>query len=211
MKDEPPPGVTLAGTWQLDPQLSTDARQALKQLVPARKGRPAPGGSSADTGGPVDTGDQGPPSSAGPGGGGRGRAGSQFGSSSDANNFVPDITIQQSLLRGGDFLRIEQREGEFIIADGETTRSFVPGEKSVISVQTGVADQRSGWKGKEYWIDIKPQVGPRVTETLRLSDKGDHLIETIDVGSEGRVKRLHVTRVYKPTRDAPIAPLPGEN
>jgi hypothetical protein len=212
MSDEPPPGVTLAGNWQLDPHLSTDARQALKQLLPPpRKGRQPPN-PDADTSGPVDTGQQGPP---GPGGGGgRGRGGpgggSQFGSSPDTNNFIPDLSIQQSLLRGGDFLKIEQRDGEFVIADGETTRSFVPGEKSVVSVPSGVADQRSGWKGKEYWIELKPQVGPRVTEKLRRSDKGDQLIETIDVGSEGRVKALHVTRVYVPARDIPIT-LPGEN
>jgi hypothetical protein len=217
--DEPPPGVTLAGNWQLDTHLSTDPRQALKQLVPPRKGKPPPGGNGADTGAPVDTGEQGPPSTGGtggPGGGGGGRGGRggaggpQFTSSPDTNNFVPDITLQQSLLAGGEFLKIEQRDGEFVIANGENTRSFVPGEKSVISVPSGVADQRSGWKGKEYWIEIKPQVGPKVTEKLRLSDKGDQLIETIDVGSEGRVKPLHVTRVYVPARDIPIT-LPGEN
>jgi hypothetical protein len=207
VSDEAPPGVSLTGSWQLDAHLSTDSRQALKQLVPPRKGQHPPGSGGADSGGPVDTGDQGPP---GPPGGGRGGGGLSRQYGLDANDFPPDISLQASLLAGGDFLKIEQRPGELIIANGETTRSFVPGEKSVVSVPSGVADQQSGWKGKEYWIELKPQVGPRATEKLRLSDKGDQLIETIDVSSEGRVKALHVTRVYTPTGNIPIA-LPGEN
>jgi hypothetical protein len=210
LSDESPPGVNLAGSWQLDPHSSTDSRQALRQIVPVnRKRKPGSGGyagtegASSDSGGPQDTGEQGPPSG--------GRGGARFTQSGgSANNMPIDISLQQSLLSGGDFLKIEQQPNELVISDGETTRSFVPGEKSVVSVPTGVADQSSGWKGKEYWIEIKPQVGPRATEKLRLSDKGEQLIETIDVGSEGRVRRLHVVRVYTPSRGVPII-VPGEN
>jgi hypothetical protein len=210
LSDEPPPGVNLAGNWQLDPQASTDSRQALKQIVPPppKRKRQSPSGeggysTGGDSGGPQDTGEQGPPSG--------GRGGARFTQSGgDANNIPIDISLQQSLLTGGDYLKVEQRPNEFVISNGETTRSFVPGESSVVSVPSGVADQRTGWKGKEYWIEIKPQVGPRATEKLRLSDKGDQLIETIDVGSEGRVRKLHVTRVYTSTREVPIV-VPGEN
>jgi hypothetical protein len=206
LSDEPPAGVSLAGNWQLDPKLSTDSRAALRQLVPSNRKKSrssaSSGGTSPDSGQTVDTGEQGPPSGA------RGRAAAQqFGPDL---NFPPDISLQQSLLAGGDYLKIEQQESELVIWNGETTRSFVPGEKSVVSVPSGVADQRSGWKGKEYWIEIRPQVGPHVTEKLHLSDKGDQLIETIEVGSEGRVRPLHVTRVYTPTREIPAA-VPGEN
>jgi hypothetical protein len=198
VKDEPPPGVTLAGNWQLDTHLSTDTRTALRQLV--RPSHKRPQSDAAET---ADSGDQGPPSGAR-----GGRPVRQYGL--ESNDLPPDISLQLSLLAGGDFLKIEQRPEEFVIGNGETTRSFVPGEKSVVSVPSGVADQESGWKGKQYWIEIKPQVGPRVIERLHLSDKGDQLIETIDVSGEGRVKALHVTRVYNPTRDVPIV-LPGEN
>jgi hypothetical protein len=212
LSDEAPPGINLSGAWQLDPQLSTDSRQALQHLVQNRKGRPSSGagaggdvGAGPDTGGgPDEQGQQGPPS------GGRGYGGGPRVSQGGANDITVDTTLQQSMLRGGDYLQIEQRPSELVISNGDTTRTFVPGEKSVVSVPSGVADQRSGWKGKQYWIEIRPQVGPSVTEKLHLSDKGDQLIETIDVGSEGRVRRLHVTRVYTPTREVPTT-VPAEN
>ncbi len=206
LKDEPPAGVSLAGNWKLDPQLSTDARKALKQLIPPppHSARRSPDSVEGILAG--DTGDEGPPSS----GAGGGRRNAQFGGGG-TSEFTPDIQLQQSLLSGGDFLRVEQRPNEFVMSDGETTRSFVPGEKSVVSVPTGVADQSTGWKGNEYWIEIKPQVGPKVTEKLRHSDKGDQLIETIDVASEGRVRPLHVIRVYNPTQGGAPIVLPGEN
>ncbi len=214
LSDEPPPGVSLAGSWQLDPQLSTDSRKALAQILPPKRKRPRPTEEDeAQAGGPYDTGEQGPSGGPqGPQGGGRGQGGGAFGVGGQASdaNYTPDITFQQSLLAGGDYLRVQQRPDEFIISDGETTHSFVPGEQSVVSVPSGVADQSTGWKGKEYWIQIRPQVGPKATEKLHLSDKGDQLIETIDVGSEGRVKSLHVTRVYRPTRAIPLV-VPGEN
>jgi len=203
VKEEPPPGVTLAGNWQLDPRASTNIRQTLRQLV--RPGRKRPSSDTGlDTSGAGDNGGQGPPSSAR----GGGRSSRQYGY--DSTEIAPDISLQLSLLAGGDFLKIEQRPEELVIGNGETTRSFVPGERSVVSVPSGVADQRSGWKGKEYWIEIKPQVGPRAIEKLHLSDKGGQLIETIDVSAEGRVKALHVIRVYNPAREVPIV-LPGEN
>ncbi|HTX24567.1 MAG TPA: hypothetical protein VMD03_07920 [Steroidobacteraceae bacterium] len=205
LSDEAPPGVNLSGAWQLDPQLSTDSRQVLQHLVQKRKGRPPPDadeiGAGSDTGEGPD--EQGPP------GGGRG-----YGprvSQGGVNDLPVDITLQLSMLRGGDFLRIEQRPSELVVSNGDTTRTFVPGERSVVSVPSGVADQRSGWKGKQYWIQIRPQVGPSVTEKLRLSDKGDQLIETIDITGEGRVRPLHVTRVYTPARGIPAPPLPLEN
>jgi hypothetical protein len=203
LSEDPPPGVNLAGNWQLDPRLSTDPQKALKQIVPPPSRRQSPQeGSLQDI--LQSTDEQGPP--------GRGRGGQSGSSQYAGENGIPiDTTLQQSLLSGGDFLKIEQRPSELAISNGETTRSFIPGERSVVSVPSGVADQSSGWKGKEYWIEIKPQVGPRVTEKLRRSDKGDQLIETIDVGSEGRVKPLHVVRVYNPAQEAPGVVLPGVN
>ncbi|MGH8260595.1 MAG: hypothetical protein ACREUG_13030, partial [Steroidobacteraceae bacterium] len=127
------------------------------------------------------------------------------------DSFPPDIALQQSLLAGADWLRIQQQPGELVITNAETSRSFAPGERSVISVPSGVADQRSGWKGGEYWVEIKPQVGPAATEKLRLSPDGKQLIETIEVGSEGPIPRLDVKRVYVPSAGIPAGPLPSDN
>ena len=110
--------------------------------------------------------------------------------------YRPPIDMQQAELAGGSFLRIDQRPDEMIIQNGVTTRSFTPGVKSVVSVSSGVADQSSGWKGKDYLVEIKPQVGPRILERYRLSDDGKQLTQTINISSEGRVPAVSVTRVY---------------
>ena len=109
-----------------------------------------------------------------------------------------DLSLQAATLHGGEWLQIEQRGSEVVISNGSETHSFTPGARSVVSVTTGVADQSSGWKGKEFWIEVKPQVGPRILERYRLSDDGMHLIELISIQSEGRVPKLDLTRVYDP-------------
>lgn len=202
MSAEPPAAVSLAGAWRLDPRHSTDSGKALDALL-----RSARRGMRARRHAPML--------------GERGPAGAQGSASSadDAlldldgplNTFPPDISLQKSLLAGGDWLRIDQRPDALVITNAETSRSFVPGERSVVSVPSGVADQRSGWKGREYWIELKPQVGPSATEKFKLSADGKQLIETIEVGSEGRIPRLDVTRVYVPAHDLPAAPLPSDD
>ncbi len=204
--DQAPPGLSLAGTWKLNPQLSTNTRKALQQLVPKaprnRSGSPN-GEDTADSSAGAGGGGPGPDTGPGPGTGQRYRSRTAP-SEGDENFGIPiDISLQRSVLSGGDYLRIQQRPDEFVVWNGDTTNSYVPGEKSVVSVPSGVADQRSGWKGREYRIEIRPQVGPRVTESFRLSKDGRQLIETIVVGSEGRVRRLEVTRVYDPATDVP--------
>ncbi len=196
--DQPPPGFSLAGTWKLNPQLSTDTRAALQHIVPAQRRKPPPpeDESSADQSS-SDTSDE-------PAVARRYQAQLMQG----RNELPIDISLQRSLLSGGDYLRIQQRPDAFVVWNGDTTDSYVPGEKSVVSVPSGVADQKSGWKGKEYWIEIRPQVGPSVTEKFRLSDDGKRLIETINVDGEGRVRKLEVTRVYDPTNEVP-AIVPG--
>jgi hypothetical protein len=175
--DKAPAGPSILGTWKLNAGHSSDERQALQQL---RK---------------------------------RGEQRTQHNDSIQSFPYSPDrdivpplpqyrppidLSLQAAELRGGEWLHIEQRGAEIVISNGSATRSFTPGARSVVSVTTGVADQSSGWKGKEFWIDVKPQVGPRMIERYRLSDDGMHLIESISIQSEGRVPKLDLTRVYDP-------------
>ena len=214
LSDQAPPGVLLAGMWKLDPELSTNSRAALQKLVRAGPRGTSSYGSNSDasdassgddsgTGGGQGNGGQ-------QGGGRRHRSQSIYQGLEEPTGYPVDLSLQRSLLSGGDYLKIEQRPGEFDVSNGDTSDSYVPGQKSVVSVPSGVADQRTGWKGKEYWIEIRPQVGPSVTEKFRLSDDGKRLIETISVGSEGRVRKLDVTRVYEPATAIPTA-LPAGN
>jgi hypothetical protein len=190
---EAPADVNLAGTWKLDPLHSTDSGKALADLM--KNARRAQRSERR-----------------------YGTMGGQAGYGSDAAllalppmRFGPDISLQKSLLAGGDWLTIQQRQGEVVIANAESSRTYVPGERSVVSVPGGVADQRSGWKSHEYWISLKPQVGPSATETFKLSPEGKQLIETIDIGRDGRIPRLKVTRVYLPTREAAPSQVPSED
>jgi hypothetical protein len=184
---DPPPGVNFTGIWKLDPQLSTDVPTALQKIMPRRRGGPHGGGE--------DGGDE---------GGGLGQLGPR-GPQVGGETFVMpiDISLQRSLLSGGGYLQIEQRTDEFIVSNGDTTNNYVPGENSVVSIPNGVAQRRSGWKKKAYWVELQPEYGPHVTEKFRLENGGKRLIETINVASDGRVRRLEVTRVYEPTRDVP--------
>ncbi len=208
VSDQPPEGFSLAGMWKLNPKLSTDTRAVLQHLVRPRRG-PQASDTDSDTADTADTTDSGTDSGSGSGSSTGHRRRSEYPQFNENPGYPVDTSLQRSLLSGGDYLRIRQQPGEFVVWNGDTTNSYVPGEKSVVSVPSGVADQHTGWKGKEYWIEIHPQVGPSVTEKFRLSKDGKQLTETIDVDSDGRVRALKVTRVYDPTNEVPASPVPA--
>lgn len=189
LSEDAPPGYSLSGTWKLNPAQSTDTRQALNNLQKARTRAqreaenqafgPQPGTRAGDV--------QLPPLD---------------------RPAPPDVSFQTTALRAGEWLKTEQHGEEFTVSNGDISHSYVAGQKSVVSVSSGVADQKAGWKGKEFRIEIRPQVGPSIRESYRLSDDGKQLIETVDVAREGRIPAIHVVRVYDPTTEMPQA-LPG--
>ncbi|HTY50781.1 MAG TPA: hypothetical protein VMB48_13920 [Steroidobacteraceae bacterium] len=205
---EPPAGFSIAGTWTLNPALSTSMRKALSEVRGEHSGGRSPGSGPTATEvindpttdlPPLDTR---PTGQQGPSGFG--------GSGSGQDRYRPPLDIQQDVLKGGGWLRIRQDEDEVDITNEVTARSFTPGVRSVVSVPSGVADQSSGWKGRRYVIAIRPQVGPRVLETYALSDDGRQLIVTIDIGSEGGNRSVKVRRVYDRGSGGPQI-LPVEN
>lgn len=105
----------------------------------------------------------------------------------------------------GDSLTIEQSPGRFVIERTGYRRIYTPGGRSVVSVADGVADQTSGWKGREYVIDVRPQVGPRLTERYGLTADG-RLMERISLSGD-ELPKLEFTRVYE-RGEAPPRPLP---
>ncbi|HEY2591822.1 MAG TPA: hypothetical protein VGI35_09550 [Steroidobacteraceae bacterium] len=184
-----PAGVNLAGTWKLDPQRSTDTHKALDDLLKNARKAQRPHPPRTGIGGGADAALLAEPPMV----------------------FAPDVSEQRSLLANGDWLKIEQRPDEIVISNGQSTHSYVPGERSVVSVPGGVADQSSGWKGHEYLISLKPQVGPSSTQTFKLSPDGKQLLETIEIGKDGRIPSLKVTRVYVPTQEPPSSAVPSED
>jgi hypothetical protein len=96
---------------------------------------------------------------------------------------------------------------EFVLDYGTTVRRFTPGARSVVSSEMGVADQQSGWKGRQYVIDIRAQIGPNVAETYGLSADGQHLIEDLKIGP-AELPAIELKRVYDRTTETAPRVLP---
>jgi|HubBroStandDraft_5_1064220.scaffolds.fasta_scaffold58444_1 hypothetical protein len=208
--ETPPPNYSIAGVWELNPALSSDEKKILASLQPKpRGGRGRANGSGAGEGqgsGPGDkpapeviydpTTDLPPIDLSGNervfGNGG----------ANERDTYRPPLDFQINALLGGQWLKIRQTDTEVSIVNAATSRSYTPGERSVVSVPSGVADQVSGWSGRDYDIYLKPQIGPSVRETYTLSADGRQLLVKIEVGSEGRNQSIKVTRTYdRSTKD----------
>ena len=114
--------------------------------------------------------------------------------------------LLMSLARG-DFLTVRQGPGQFVLDYGASQRSFIPGARSVVSAESGVADQTSGWEGREYVIDVRGQLGPDVTERYGLSADGKRLVAKLHIATE-ELSAVDLTRVYDPTNETAPRPLP---
>jgi hypothetical protein len=203
---EAPAGVNLAGNWKLDPAASDDPQKLLAQMraeaykiisrgpQPTAPPLPRNGMPPAHTQEPQDQTVNEDPlySPTGPGG-----------QRPDPLRRSPMAHIIQTAVERGDFLTVRQGPGEFVLDYGGSQRSFTPGSHSVVSAEDGVGDQTSGWKGHEYQIVIKAQLGPTVTETLGLSGDGKHLVDKLHISS-GELPAVNLTRVYDPTTE--VAP-----
>lgn len=198
--------VRLQGVWRLnraasdDPQKIIDKlkEEALKKIRRAMNAQPAP-----TYGGPGGQG----------GGRRRGQGGQQGGGASDQ---LPDDLPQapgpgmdplrnsptmhelSAILQRNDFLTIRQSTDQVSFDYGTTVRSYTPGGRSVVSSENGVADQTSGWSGKQYVINIKPQLGPLVVEEYALSPDGKQLIVKSHIGPF-ELSKVNLTRVYDAT------------
>jgi hypothetical protein len=202
----PPPHYSIAGVWELNPALSSDADKVLASLQPKPKGPPrgrgpgpAPGSQPAPEVINDPTTDL-PPIDISAGGRNLGMAG--FGGPMERNVYRPPLDFQTNALVGGQWLKIQQSDTEVTIMNAASTRRYTPGERSVVSVPDGVADQVSGWSGRNYQIFLTPQIGPAEKESYTLSADGQRLVVKIEVASEAGNKAMTVTRTYdRSTRD----------
>ncbi len=211
-KAEAPAGVSLAGSWRLDHAASDDPQQVIAKMRAQALtivARASAGAEEAPRGGP----------------GGRGGAG---GAQQDANpaltpdeppasgghgarrpdplQYSPMMHALRAVLARGDFLTVRQSSEELVFDYGTTARSFSPGAHSVVSAEMGVADQVSGWEGREYAIYIRAQLGPNIVDRYGLSADGQRLIEKLRIGP-AELPAVALTRVYERTTEtAPRAP-----
>ena len=232
LEPDTPGGVDLAGQWRLNRQASEDPRALIAKLQ-EKVAKQLRHSRDDELYGDDPVGEQG--SGGGPGRGGYGRSGQSDGARGEnrgsrdgageqgAGQNVPDggwrsLTNPHTFLRvrydaalgsrlSGESVTIEQSPDRFSITRGDSRRSYTPGAHSVVSVADGVADQTSGWKGREYVIDVNPQVGPHLVERYGLSADGQ-LIEKVSLNESG-LPKLEFTRVYErgvaPPRDLPTS------
>jgi hypothetical protein len=199
---EAPGGVDLSGTWKLDRALSDDPEKLYEKIRLQRAIRngeqPPPTRQRGDSrsrqadGAADRTEDPNNPQSA------------EFQAAANRSHLnAYDIGVFGTIPRG-DLVTIRQHPDEMYIFDGLTDRSFTPGAQSVVSVPEGVADQHSGWKSKEYVIDVKAQAGPETIERYHLSADGKQLLAEIH-SNGGNMPSMKIKRVYERTSAAPSA------
>jgi hypothetical protein len=193
--------VDLSGSWTLDRTLSDDPKPIMEKL------RPKPVPHRWDT--PPDDGlgdDSGPPQGQGGGQQGGGQRGSRRGGSqgqpqmayrnnNDAYTHSTVMRMLQADLARAESLTIRQAPDRFTLDYGSAVRNFTPGAVSVVSAAWGVADQSSGWKGREFVIQVKPQMGVATVESFSLVDDGKHLVEELHMGG-GDFPAVKLKRVY---------------
>jgi hypothetical protein len=212
-KAETPAGVTLAGSWKLNHALSDDPQQVIARMrdqalkMIARQNRGAdeiPRGGRGGAGGPGSA----PLPDANPAlTPDEPAAGDRRGAHRpDPLRYSPMMHALAASLARGDFLTVRQSSEELVFDYGTTVRSFTPGAHSVVSAEMGVADQVSGWEGRDYVINIKPQLGPNILDRYALSGDGRRLIEKLRIGP-AELPAVALTRVFERTTEtAPRAP-----
>lgn len=193
-KAESPPGVNLAGNWKLDPAASDDPQKLLAHMreeaehIIARSLQQQ-GYGRGRGGGPGD--EDYPPGAGGPGAGGP---------RPDPLRRSPMAHTIMTADERGEFLTIRQSPDEFVLDYGGTRRSFTPGQHSVVSAEDGVGDQRTGWSGRSYVIEVREQYGSTVTEEYSLGAAGE-LVEKLHVGG-AELPAVTLMRIYRPNQDS---------
>jgi hypothetical protein len=194
--------VDLSGSWTLDRAASDDPKPLIEKLRPKpvkqRWDMPPDDGLEDDTGPPEGGGQQG----GGQRDGGRPRRGGSQGQPQmvyrNNNDAYTHSTVMRMLtadLARADSLTIRQDPERFTLDYGSAVRNFTPGAISVVSATWGVADQSSGWKGREFVINVRPQSGVASVESYSLTDDGKHLVEQLRLGG-GEFPVVKLKRVY---------------
>ena len=205
-----PPGLRLSGNWALDPAASDDIGQAVarlrtqidKALRLARRAQPeggvgdamrrrreAPRRDSDETAG----------------GGGQASAPVELGGPPP-----PGAALVQEFLSNvpGSYLTITVAPGSFSVASGNALQQYSTGVRTAVELGEVNAEQRSGWQGRKYIIDTRPEWGPAITQSYGLAPDGN-LMATVHLHGQGI--DTAVTLHYRRTKQAPAALLPSNN
>jgi hypothetical protein len=205
--------VRIAGDWKLDPAHSDDVGTAVQELrAQQAKGRHEMaqdqqqgfGGYEGHhrTGGGDQGGQQGGES--GQGESSSGVEGGEQGVGAVGPTRSSAVDELMSNVPQGDYLRIKVSSGSFTVISGDSSDEYTPGVESDISAVQGDAQQFTGWKGSDYVIDTKPQLGAEIIETFSLTKDG---VLSMTLRLTGNGIHFTFTRIYdRTTGVAPLAP-----
>jgi hypothetical protein len=208
LAEAPAPGASLAGAWKLNPTTSDDPQKIIERMRAQAVQRMARHEQTAPLQQPTRQ-----------HGGAGGATDTQDGAQQevfDPGHHLDPLRNSQMMrvlaaaLARGDLLTVRVSAGEVVFDYGTSVRSFTPGAHSVVSAEGGVADQTSGWSGRDYVIRLRAQMGPDVAENYSVSADGKHLIETLRIGP-AELPVVSLTRVYDPTSETAPRNLPNND
>jgi hypothetical protein len=201
-----PPHPRLQGTWKLNEDLTARMREDDRPRGgPGGFGgmgrRGGGGGGGWGRGGGRRGGGfpGGPPPEGGTGGmGGQGEEGGRSGGPRAALAALDELTITQE----GDQVTITDKEGRTRVlkTDGSKVRDDkAPG---------GPAELRASWdRNGTLTVEVKPDKGPKRTESYIVSNDGEHLYLTLTLEGDGRRPEMKIRRAYDPaSEEKPGAP-----
>jgi hypothetical protein len=204
-----PAGVRLAGDWKLDPAHSDDLGTAVQQLRAQQAKQRHENAQSQQQGG---LGGYGRHRGGGQQGGDDGQQGQGEGEAEGGEEgvvgggpvYASAVDELMTNVPQGDYLRIQVSSGAFTVTSGNSSSEYTPGVESDISAVQGDAQQFTGWKGTDYVIDTKPQLGAEIIQTFSEAKNGT-LSMTVRLSGTG----IHFTftRIYdRTTGVTPLAP-----
>jgi len=218
LKEKPPKGVDLTGTWQIDPYRSDDPTAVIDQAradMPDRGSGGRGGGMRRGGGGGFPGGGGGYPGGGagggfpgggggfpGGGGGGFGRhhggmgGGSGSGSSgSGSSSGESPKQMLNDLAANPDKLAFSSTEHTLKIIAGDANTECAAGVKVAISDASGDAERNCGWDGRA-WV-IETARGKNFTRTDRYEiSKDGKTLTYVTTATGSRMPKIKISRTY---------------
>lgn len=101
----------------------------------------------------------------------------------------------------GDYLGIVMPPGQFTARSAGGSQECSLGVPTVITFGNGTAHQACGWQGSDFLIELRPLLGPRLSERFALEPNGE-LSMTLHLSGHGIDVRL--VRRYRRTPNAKL-------
>ena len=197
----PPHHPKLQGAWKLNEDLTARMREDDRS-----KGGPEGFGGMGRRGG------RGGPGGMGRGGIGRRGGGFPGGAPPEEGNGGPGGSGgPRAFLAALDELSITQQGDQVTITDKEGRTRILKTDGSKVrddNAPGGPAELRARWdKNGILTVDVKPDKGPKRTESYIVSNDGEHLYLTLTLEGDGRRPEIKIRRAYDPAaEETPGAP-----